>query len=73
VLKLQPKRKRRIAMEQMTLWELQETTELVTNPIWQQLDPVVKMDMVTRLSRLMTKAVNPNRNEMQNKQENNHD
>ena len=60
-------------MEQMTLWELGQTTESVVNPIWEQLDPAVKMDTVTRLSRLMVKAVSPNHNKMQNEQENNHD
>ena len=60
-------------MKQMTLWELGQTTESVVNPIWEQLDPAVKMDVVIRLSRLMAKAVSPNYNELQNEQENNHD
>ena len=60
-------------MEQMTLWKLWETTESVVNPVWEQLDPVVKMDVVIRLSRLMAKAVSPNHNEGQNEQENHHD
>ena len=60
-------------MKQMTLWELGQTTESVVNPIWEQLDPAVKMDVVIRLSRMMAKAVNPNHNELQNEQENNYD
>ncbi len=60
-------------MAQMTLWELLETTESVVNPIWEQLDPVVKTDLTISLSRLMARTVSQNRNEMQNEQENNHD
>jgi len=73
VLKLQLKRKRRTTMEQMTLWKLWETTEPDVNSIWEQLDPVVKMDVVIRLSRMIAKAVKPNHNELQNEQENHHD
>ncbi len=58
-------------MEQMTLWELGQATESLANPVWEQLDPAVRKDTVIRLSRLMARAVNIN--EMQNKQENNHD
>jgi len=60
-------------MEQMTLWKLWETTEPDVNSIWEQLDPVVKMDVVIRLSRMIAKAVKPNHNELQNEQENHHD
>ena len=60
-------------MEQMTLWELGETTESIGSPVWEQLDPAVKMDVMTKLSRLMAKAVNPNYSEVQNEQEDNHD
>ena len=60
-------------MEQMTLWELLETTESTVNPIWEQLDPAVKTDVILNLSRLMAKTISRNRNEIQNEQENNHD
>ncbi len=60
-------------MEQMTLWELLETTESALNPVWEQLDPVVKTDVTISLSRLMAKTVSQNRNEIQNEQESNHD
>jgi hypothetical protein len=60
-------------MEQMTLWEEWEPTKSVVNPIWEQLDPVVKMDAVVRLSRLMAKAVSSNHNKVQSKQEHNHE
>ena len=60
-------------MEQMTLWRLGETTESVVNPIWEQLDSVVKMDVEIRLSLLMAKAVSPNHKEVQNEQEDNHE
>ena len=60
-------------MKQMTLWELREAADPVVNPIWEQLDTVVKMDTMTRLSLLMVKTVSPNHNEVQNKQENYHD
>ena len=60
-------------MEQMTLWEQLETTKSAVNPTWEQLDPVAKMDVLTKLSRLMTKAVNPNHNIIQNEQENNNE
>ena len=60
-------------MEQMTLWELWKTTESVDNPIWEQLSPAVRMDAVTRLSRLMAQTVSPNHNEVQNEPESNHD
>ena len=58
-------------MEQMTLWNLEQTTESVPNPIWEQLDPAVKMDVITKLSRLMAKTVSTKGT--QNKQETNHD
>ena len=60
-------------MKQMTLWELGQTTESVANPIWDQLDPAVKMDVMISLSRMMAKDVSLNHNELQNEQENNHD
>jgi len=58
-------------MEQMTLWNIGQTTKSVPNPIWEQLDPAVKMDVITKFSRLMAKTVSTK--ETQNKRENNHD
>ena len=60
-------------MEQMTLWEPEQAADLFANPIWEQLNTVVKMDAATKLSLLMVKAVSPNRNEVESKQEDNHD
>ncbi len=60
-------------MEQMTLWKLGKTTDSVANPIWEQLDKVAKMDTVTRLSLVMTKAVSLDRNAAPKKQETPHD
>jgi len=60
-------------MEQMELWELSKTSKPVVNPIWEQLDHVVKTDVTISLSRLMTKALSSNHNETQSEQENKHD
>ena len=60
-------------MEQMTLWELEKTANSVVNPIWQRLDKVAKMETVTRLSLVMTKAVSPDHNRTPKKQETPHD
>ncbi len=60
-------------MEQMTLWEPEQAADLAANPIWGQLNAVVKMDAATKLSLLMAKAVSPNHNEVESKQEDNHD
>lgn len=60
-------------MEQMTLWRLTETDESVVNPIWEQLDPAIKMDVKKRLSVLMAKTVNTNQKEIQHEQEKNHE
>ena len=60
-------------MEQMTLWVPEQTADLATNPIWEELNPGVKRDTVIKLSLLMVKAVNPNQNDVENTQEDNHD
>jgi hypothetical protein len=60
-------------MEQLTLWEPEQTANLAVNPVWKQLDLGVKKDAVTKLSLVMVKAVNPNRNDVENTQEDNHD
>ena len=60
-------------MEQMTLWEPEQAADLFANPIWEQLNTVVKMNAATKLSLLMVKAVSPNHNEVESKQEDNHD
>jgi len=60
-------------MEQLTLWGPEQTANWVVHPVWEQLDPPVKKDAVTKLSLVMVKAVNPNRKDTQNIQENNHD
>ena len=60
-------------MEQLTLWEPEQTTNLAVHPLWKQLDPGIKKDAVIKLSLVMVKAVNPNRNDTKNIQENDHD
>jgi hypothetical protein len=60
-------------MEQLTLWEPEQTANLAVNPVWKQLDLGVKKDAVTKLSLVMVKAVNPNRNDVENTQEDNRD
>jgi len=60
-------------MEQLTLWEPEQTANVAVNPIWKQLDPEVKRDATIKLSLVMVKAVNPNHNEAENAQEDNHD
>ena len=59
-------------MKQLTLWEPEQTANLAVNPVWKQLDPGVKKDVVIKLSLVMVKAVNPNHNDVENTQEDNH-
>jgi hypothetical protein len=60
-------------MEQLTLWEPEQTANLAANPIWNQLGPAVKTDAVTKLSLVMVKAVNPNHDDVEKAREDNHD
>ena len=60
-------------MRQMTLWELDQTTESFTNPIWGQFDTVAKMETVIKLSLLMVKVVNPTQNQGLSEEEGNHE
>ncbi len=60
-------------MEQMTLWELDQTTGSLANPIWEQLDPVAKMDAAIKLSLLMVKVVNPIQNQGSSEKEGDHE
>jgi len=60
-------------MRQMTLWELDQTTESFANPIWGQLDTVAKMETVIKLSLLMVKVVNPTQNQELSEEEGNHE
>ena len=60
-------------MEQLTLWEPERPANLAVHPVWKQLDLGIKKNAVTKLSLVMVKAVNPNRNDTRNTQENNHD
>lgn len=60
-------------MDQLTLWEPEQTANLAVNPIWKQLDPRAQKDAVIRLSLVMVKAVNPDYSDVENAQEDNHD
>lgn len=60
-------------MEQLTLWEPEQTANLAVNPIWKQLGPGVKTDAVAKLSLVMVKAVNPNHDDVEKTREDNHD
>jgi len=44
-------------MEQGILWELDERIASAAQPAWRQFDPVVKAEVLAKLSALMAKAV----------------
>ncbi len=46
-------------MQQGTLWELNERIDSAANPTWGQFDPVVKGEVMGKLSVLIAKAVRP--------------
>ena len=60
-------------MKQMTLWEPDQTTASLANLVWKQLDTVVKMNTVTKLSLLMVKVVNPIQNQGSSEKEGDHE
>ena len=60
-------------MKQMTLWEPDQTNKSLANLIWEQLDTVVRMDTVTKLSLLMIKVVNPIQNQGSSEKEGDHE
>lgn len=60
-------------MKQMTLWESGQSVDLAANLIWEQLDTVVKRDVVKRLSLLMVKAVHPTQIHVSSEKENSHE
>jgi len=46
-------------MEQGTLWELDPRVDSDVTPIWRQLDAPLRMEVRTKLSVLMAKAIRP--------------
>ena len=56
-------------MEQGTLWELDPRTDSDAPPIWGQLDPAIKTDVMEKLSMLMLKAVRPHQDPPHSKKE----
>jgi hypothetical protein len=60
-------------MEQGILWELDERTKLAAPPAWRQFDPVVKAEVMEKLSVLMAKAVHPHPDPRPGEKENAHE
>ena len=60
-------------MEQGTLWELDPRVDSDVTPIWRQLDAPLKMEVRTKLSVLMAKAVRPHPDPRPSEKENAHE
>lgn len=60
-------------MKQGTLWEWDEKIASAAHPAWGQFDPVVKVEVLGKLSVLMAKAVRPHPDPQPGEKENAHE
>jgi len=60
-------------MEQGTLWELDEKIDSAAHPAWRRFDPVIKAQVMEKLSGLMAKAVRPHPDPRPGEKESDHE